>query len=80
MKPQSFKDAIRRFRFEESETPAPPAPAPTPEAPKVPHIKEMKTVCAWCGKHLKGPINADRISHGMCPACFEKELPKKVGR
>jgi hypothetical protein len=28
-----------------------------------------KTVCAWCGKHLKGDPNAERTSHGMCADC-----------
>lgn len=30
----------------------------------------MKTVCAWCLKHLKGPEHASLVSHGMCPDCF----------
>jgi len=41
----------------------------------------MKTVCAWCGKHIKGYRNDPVVSHGICEACMkvaiEEELPCK---
>jgi len=30
----------------------------------------MKTICAWCKKHLSG--SGDKISHGICKECKEK--------
>ena len=31
----------------------------------------IKVVCAWCGEHIKGGVNATNVSHGMCDKCFE---------
>ena len=35
----------------------------------------MKTICAWCGKHLKGDPADPLVSHGICPECAEKLHP-----
>jgi phage FluMu protein Com len=34
----------------------------------------MTIRCAWCGKLLgfKAPLNNNKISHGICPACADK--------
>ena len=37
-------------------------------------VTPMKVICAWCNKHLRGPEDAELISHGICPECKEKEL------
>lgn len=34
---------------------------------------EMKVVCAWCDKHLRGPEDAPQVSHGICMPCRERE-------
>ncbi len=34
---------------------------------------EMRVVCAWCGKHLRGSETAERVSHGICKECRERE-------
>lgn len=52
--------------------------------------KELAVLCAWCGKKKEGDntwseitpnqkIKLERetkISHGICPDCFEKERAK----
>ena len=39
----------------------------------------MKTQCAWCRKDMgdkpSEPELDDRVSHGICPECREKEFP-----
>ena len=38
----------------------------------------IKVLCAWCGVTIRegtGP----RVSHGICPSCAEKLLPKESG-
>ena len=41
---------------------------------------EIRTVCAWCGAHIGGPVNAppERTSHGICARCAEREFPGEV--
>lgn len=34
----------------------------------------IKTVCAWCEEHLRGPEFAETISHGICPPCFDRAV------
>lgn len=34
--------------------------------------ESMKTVCAWCSKHLSGDRNSTRISHGICSKCYHR--------
>jgi len=36
----------------------------------------VKKICAWCGKDMgeKPSLDDDRISHGICPECVEREL------
>ena len=29
-------------------------------------------ICAWCGKHLSGPVGSVEISHGICEPCETK--------
>ncbi len=29
----------------------------------------MKTICAWCGKHLSGDPDAKVVPHGICELC-----------
>lgn len=37
--------------------------------------KQIKTVCAWCGKLIQDGVELDgHLSHGMCPDCFQKEM------
>lgn len=36
----------------------------------------MKTVCAWCGKLLKGSPDDPVASHGLCEECEKKENEK----
>lgn len=36
----------------------------------------MKKACAWCGMHLDGEPNDPETTHGMCPACREREKAK----
>lgn len=33
----------------------------------------MKTICAWCGKHISGNKDDPDISHGICSDCEKKE-------
>jgi len=42
--------------------------------------KAMKTVCAWCQRHLSGHPEAKDVSHGICPECYKKYFPKKCAR
>lgn len=44
-------------------------------------IDEIKIICAWCKKPLgeKPPLNKDDISHGICPQCSAKLVPKRSG-
>ena len=32
----------------------------------------IRTICAWCRKPLAGDPRATKISHGICPACYER--------
>ena len=36
----------------------------------------MKIVCAWCKKDLgeKKPLKDKAITHGMCQACYDKQI------
>jgi len=34
----------------------------------------MRTVCAWCGKHLSGDENDLKVSHGICEECAAREF------
>ena len=34
----------------------------------------IKTVCAWCKKHIEGPAESKKISHGICPDCYNKQI------
>ena len=33
----------------------------------------MDLICAWCKKKM-GEVDADGVSHGICPSCFHKEM------
>ena len=33
----------------------------------------MKTICAWCGKHISGKKDDPDISHGICEKCEKRE-------
>lgn len=40
----------------------------------------MKSVCAGCGKHLGGPLNAPLISHGYCERgqpCWDEAIARR---
>ena len=37
-------------------------------------MSSMKVVCTWCRKHLRGPENADLVSHGICEPCLADAL------
>lgn len=39
------------------------------EDKKIREVKEMKIICAWCGKTMSDPGNTTEISHGCCPDC-----------
>lgn len=41
--------------------------------------EDIKSVCAWCGAHLRGRADAPLVSHGMCPACLERALAEAKG-
>ena len=36
------------------------------------NVLSMKTVCAWCGKHMDGDKNDPEVSHGICEKCYKK--------
>ena len=38
----------------------------------------MKTICAWCGKHISGDKDDPDISHGMCKDCEKKEKKRRI--
>jgi hypothetical protein len=38
----------------------------------------MKTICAWCGKHLSGDPAAAIISHGICAVCEERQFDESA--
>lgn len=39
---------------------------------------DLPTYCAWCKRHMSGPIGDYKIaSHGICPPCL-KELQKEM--
>jgi hypothetical protein len=53
-----------------------PAPKPGPEA----SAELMPVKCAVCGEWMDvKPGHINFISHGICPACYEKAL-RKLGR
>jgi hypothetical protein len=35
--------------------------------------EQIKVICGWCKKHMRGPENAppEHTSHGMCPECYK---------
>jgi len=39
---------------------------------------EIETVCCICHAHLRGPVGAPRVSHGLCDKCLEEKFPEKV--
>lgn len=45
-----------------------PLPLPSRKEP------EMGVWCAWCGKHLGGPVEAEAKTHGICQRCLEAVL------
>lgn len=36
----------------------------------------MRTICAWCSKHISGPLEApaNQTSHGICENCLIVEF------
>ena len=30
--------------------------------------------CSWCNREISRAPGADRISHGICPPCYEKTM------
>lgn len=32
--------------------------------------REPKVVCSICGTRLRGPQDAETVSHGLCRACY----------
>ena len=43
-------------------------------------IYEIPTYCAWCKKHMGGEdvgIDAEGVSHGICPECAKKVMQEK---
>ncbi len=34
----------------------------------------MKTICAWCHRHLSGNPECEDTSHGICGACLAREI------
>ena len=44
------------------------------------HERQIETVCAWCHRHISGPVGADpkNVSHGICPECLKEKFPEKV--
>lgn len=39
----------------------------------------MTTVCAWCLRDMgeKEPLEDTRITHSICPSCYEALKPKE---
>lgn len=37
-------------------------------------MPEMRVICAWCGRHMRGPQDAppERTSHSICDSCARK--------
>jgi DNA-directed RNA polymerase subunit RPC12/RpoP len=35
-------------------------------------IKDIRVVCAMCGRHLKGNRKAKKVSHSYCDYCGDK--------
>lgn len=37
-------------------------------------MPDMRVVCAWCGRHMRGPQDAppERTSHSICDSCARK--------
>lgn len=33
-------------------------------------LVELKVICAWCNKYLRGDVNSMNVSHGICPDCL----------
>lgn len=54
------------------------------ESREEPSMKEtgLTVICAWCGKHLRGPRNSDppNTSHGICTACEAKLTEEETER
>jgi predicted Zn-ribbon and HTH transcriptional regulator len=42
-------------------------------------MSTIKTVCAWCGAHIKGDPDALHTSHSICPSCKSKEIGESGG-
>jgi len=39
-------------------------------------MKETKTECAWCGVHMRGNPEAERVTHSICSVCEAVENRK----
>jgi len=35
-------------------------------------VQEFRVECAWCKCHIRGPLESERVSHGMCEECAAK--------
>lgn len=33
------------------------------------HLDRLRVECAWCGRHISGPVRTERVSHAICGAC-----------
>lgn len=42
------------------------------------HAELMKSICCVCQAHLRGPVDALVISHGLCEPCYLKQLADLV--
>lgn len=42
--------------------------------------QHWRSVCAWCGVHMRGTPNAENVSHGICDRCREAEELKQEPR
>ena len=38
--------------------------------------EDIRMICIYCGRHLKGNRQAPKVSHGCCKGCYEKEIAK----
>lgn len=34
--------------------------------------EELRVICAWCRRFLRGALRGARISHGICATCARK--------
>jgi hypothetical protein len=41
-------------------------------------LSQVKVICAWCKKHMRGKHDAEKTSHGICDKCFKEQVGSDI--